>query len=101
MTPYAADEAKLRMRNQRHIFFAAPLIPVLMILGVISSGSLTILFGIALAALTLAVASLMRIIWQTAHFQDYRNTIENRALTILAYSAVPVVTVTLILNIFI
>ncbi|MGP5666646.1 hypothetical protein [Glutamicibacter arilaitensis] len=101
MTPYAADEAALRMREQRPLFFAAPLIPLLMILGVIISGSLTVLFGIALASLTLAVASLMRIIWQTAHFQDYKNTTENRALTILAYSAVPIVLITLILNIFI
>lgn len=59
MTLYAADEAALKMREQRPLFFAAPLIPVLMILGVIISGSLTVLFGIALAALTLAVASLM------------------------------------------
>lgn len=101
MTPYAADVAALKMREQRPLFLAAPLIPVLMILGVVMSGSLTLLFGVALAALTVAVASLMRIIWQTAHFQGYKNTTENRALTILAYSAVPIVLITLILNIFI
>lgn len=101
MTPYAADEAALRMREQRSLFFAAPLIPILMILGVIISESLTVLFGIALAALTLAVACLMRLIWQTAHFQDYRNTSENRVLTAVVYGAVPVVLITLILNIFI
>lgn len=101
MTPYAADEASLRMREQRPLFFVAPLIPVLMIVGVISAGSLTILFGIALAALTLAVASLMRLMWQTAHFQDYTTTTESRVLKSVAYGAVPVVLVTLILNIFI
>lgn len=96
MTLYAADEAALKMREQRPLFFAAPLI-----LGVIISGSLTVLFGIALAAVTMAVACLMRIIWQTAHFQGYKNTTENRALTILGYSAVPIVLIALILNIFI
>lgn len=96
MTPYAADEATLKMREQRPLFFAAPLI-----LGVIISGSLTVLFGIALAAVIMAVACLMRIIWQTAHFQGYKNTTENRALTILGYSAVPIVLIALILNIFI
>ena len=106
MTPYAADEAALKMREQRPLFFAAPLIPILLILGllilgVIISGSLTVLFGIALAAVTMAVACLMRIIWQTAHFKDYKNTTENRALTILGYSAVPIVLIALILNIFI
>lgn len=101
MTPYAADEAAWRMREQRPLFFLAPLIPVLMILGVISSGSLTVLFGIALAALTLAVASLMRLMWQTAHFQDYRTTTESRVLKSVAYGAVPVVLVALILNIFV
>ena len=106
MTPYAADEAALKMREQRPLFFAAPLIPILLILGllilgVIISGSLTVLFGIALAAVTMAVACLMRIIWQTAHFKDYKNTTENRALTILGYSAVPIVIIALILNIFI
>ena len=100
-TPYAADEAALKMREQRPLFFAAPLIPVLLMLGVIISGSLTVLFGIALAAVTMAVACLMRIIWQTAHFQGYKNTTENRALTILGYSAVPIVLIALILNIFI
>lgn len=61
-TSYAADEAALKMREQRPLFFAAPLNPVLMILGVVVSGSLTVLFGIALASLTMAVACLMRII---------------------------------------
>ncbi|WP_434923264.1 hypothetical protein ACR9WD_16955 (plasmid) [Glutamicibacter sp. PAEs-4] len=101
MTPYAADEAALNMREQRSLFFAAPLIPVLMILGVIVSGSLTVLFGIALAALTVAVACLMRLIWQTAHFRNYTYTRENRVLTILAYSAVPIVLISVMLNIFI
>lgn len=101
MTPYAADEAVLRMREQRTLFFLAPLIPVLMILGVIISGSLTILFGIALAALTISIASLMRLMWQTAHFQDYRTTTECRVLKVVTYGALPVVLVTLILNIFI
>ncbi|PCC37076.1 hypothetical protein CIK74_02725 [Glutamicibacter sp. BW77] len=67
----------------------------------IVSGSLTVLFGIALAAVIMAVACLMRIIWQTAHFQGYKNTTENRTLTILGYSAVPIVLIALILNIFI
>jgi len=101
MTPYTADVAALKMREQRPLFFAAPLIPVLMILSVVISGSLTVLFGIALAAVTMAVGMLMRIIWQTAHFQGYKNTTENRALTILGYSAVPIVLIALILNIFI
>ncbi len=101
MTPYAADEARLRMREQRPLFLTAPLIPVLLTISVITSGSLTALFGIALAALTIAVVSFMRIIWQTAHFQDYNKTTENRVLKAIAYAAVPVVLVTLILNIFI
>lgn len=95
-TPYAADEAALKMREQRPLFFAAPLI-----LGMIISGSLTVLFGIALAAVTMAVACLMRNIWQTAHFQDYKTTSENRVLTAAVYGAVPIVLIALILNIFI
>ena len=98
MTPYAADEATLRMRAQRTPFVLAPIIPVLIAVMMLTGSTITIWNIIALVAVSASVASFMRLLWMTAHFKDYARTQEFRVLKAVPYAAIPATLVALLLN---